>query len=46
VHWILQALARALAKAGSNSEAKMAIIAMTTKSSISVNPSPTILGRA
>src|ERR1039457_720175 len=39
MHWVCLALALAFAKAGNNIAARMAIIAMTTSSSISVNPS-------
>ena len=42
-HWMLWALALALLSAGSSIAAKMAMIAMTTSSSMSVNPAP--LGR-
>src|SRR2546430_15458866 len=37
-HWIRNASALALAKVGSNSAAKIAIMAMTTSNSISVKP--------
>ena len=35
-HWVARALSLAFARAGSNMAARMAIIAMTTKSSTSV----------
>ena len=38
VHWIRKALAFAAAKAGSSMAANMAMMAMTTRSSIKVNP--------
>jgi hypothetical protein len=38
VHWIRKALAFAAAKAGRSKAANMAIMAMTTRSSIRVNP--------
>src|ERR1035441_7152170 len=40
VHCILQALALALARAGSNRAARMAMMAMTTRSSINVKAAP------
>ena len=40
VHLIREALAFALAKAGRSNPARMAMIAMTTSSSISVKPKP------
>jgi hypothetical protein len=40
LHWVIFAFSLALAKAGSNMAASMAMIAMTTRSSIRVNADP------
>jgi len=43
-HWILPADSRARAKTGNNIAARIAIIAITTRSSISVNPCDRLIG--
>jgi hypothetical protein len=43
-HWVLRALSRARANTGNKIAAKMAIIAITTNSSISVKPLLRIAG--
>src|SRR5207247_10198625 len=43
-HWVDRAFSRACAKTGKRMAARMAIIAITTRSSISVNPDPLVRG--